>query len=398
MKHISVYDPTANDTQSKVRGIGRYYQTLREALDTIEDIDYPNNSNTIKTETISQFQTTPAHGKDNLLIQYTAHIKSINKDHVVVNPFFNPIQRPISLHNAGNKRIAVIHDIIPLKYPNHFPLGIRGMWYKFLANLAKKKYDIIITDSEASKQDLFNLYKIPLNTIKVIYPTVPRLFLPHLNLQNTHHPFHADQEGIKPEFTPLNLENLAENKHFINLPDFVLYVGDATWNKNLPNLARAIKLTNITCVCVGKVFEPKQSQKKHHPWHTDLLEFLKLVEGDKRFIFPGFVSDIDLLTLYKRAKANILLSHDEGFGLSFIEAGFMSTPSILSDIPVFREIAGTAADYVDRKNPKDIAQKIVEHFYDAQKQEKMSIEAFEQAQEYHPERFKQKWAEVLTII
>ena len=398
MKHISVYDPTAKDAQSRVRGIGRYYQTLREALDTINHMELPKDTNPIKTDTISQFQTTSSNPGDTLLIQYTSDLQKMKKENVVINPFFSPIQKPVSVHKVGNKRIAVIHDIIPLKYPKQFPIGLRGLWYKFLSNRAKGKYDVIVTDSEVSKQDLINIYKIPQNSIKVIYPTVPHMFLPHMDSRNVHHPFHTNAHGIQPEFTQLNFEQMSSNKNLANLTDFVLYVGDATWNKNLPALAQAVKLANVTCVCVGNVFEAKQGKIKPHPWHASLAEFMKMVEGDKRFIFPGFVSDFELMTLYKRAKTNVLLSHDEGFGLSFIEAGFMSTPSVLSDIPVFREIAGNAADYVDRTNPKEIAQKIVEHYYDSIKQEKMSIMAFDRAQEYHPKRFQQKWVEVLTFI
>ena len=39
------------------------------------------------------------------------------------------------------------------------------------------------------------------------------------------------------------------------LKNYVLYVGDATWNKNLVNIARAIKLADVHCVFVGKVFQ-----------------------------------------------------------------------------------------------------------------------------------------------
>jgi glycosyltransferase involved in cell wall biosynthesis len=361
-------------------------------------MEQPKDPGAIKTETVSQFQSTSSNPADNLLIQYTADITRIKKDDIAVNPFFSPIQKPVSVHKVGAKRIAVIHDIIPLKYPKHFPIGLHGLWYKFLSNRAKNNYDVIVTDSEVSKQDLITIYKIPPNQIKVVYPTVPRMFLPHVDSRNDHHPFHTNKEGIQAEFTPLDFAHMSTNKNLANLTDYVIYVGDATWNKNLPALAQAVKRANVTCVCVGNVFEAKPTNKKTHPWHRSLAQFMKMVEGDKRFIFPGFVSDIELLTLYKRAKTNVLLSHDEGFGLSFIEAGFMGTPSILSDIPVFREVAGNAADFVDRTNPKEIAQKIVEHYYDSIKQEKMSIAAFDRAEEYHPKKFQQKWVEILTFI
>ena len=101
--------------------------------------------------------------------------------------------------------------------------------------------------------------------------------------------------------------------------------------------------------------------------------------------------------LYKRAQVNVLVSYDEGFGLSYIEAGCMSTPSVLADIPVFHEIAKDAADFAPPNNPKEIAQKISTLFYDKIQQEKMRIKAFDRASEFHPRRFQSAWVEVLKI-
>jgi glycosyltransferase involved in cell wall biosynthesis len=327
-KKVFVYDPTASDKLSSVRGIGRYLQILKE---NFPEWTYVNNET----------------------------MKQLNSDCVFINPFFNFLQPPLTLRRIAKKQIAVIHDLIPLKYPSHFPPGIKGSIYILLNKLALKNYDLIITDSEASKADIINILHIREDKIKVIYPCLPKVFsmkYPVSSIKNT--------------------------KYEILNTRYCLYVGDATWNKNLVNLARAIKIANVTCVFVGKVFgsvfsmkykvssmENKKKNTKYkildtrylnHPWNKELKEFYDLTKGDKRFIFPGFVPDSELIKFYQQASFNILPSHDEGFGFSFLEAAQFSCPSLLSDIPILKEISGGNAVFFDPKNPQEIAKKITE--------------------------------------
>ncbi len=399
MKTIAVYDPTATDQQSRVRGIGRYFQTLKETFSSISTTHPDGNAN---PSIYAEQSSNPA---DNLYFNYLADLKSLRPEMIFLNPFFNPVQKPLFSGKKTHKQIAVIHDLIPLKYKKKYPTGLKGWWYNFLNKRAIKHYDLIITDSEVSKKDIITLYKVPAEKIRVIYPTVSRLFLPHLDTSEEsiahHHPFHKESNQIIPEFSRLPLDQITKNELLKNLKDYAIYVGDATWNKNLPNLARAIKMTNITCVFVGNVFSAsnvKQLSVKPHPWQKSLTEFLQLALNDKRFIFPGFVSDLELMLLYSNARMNLLMSYDEGFGYSFAEAGYMSTPSILADAPIFREIAGDAAVFANPQDPKEVAQKMSELFYDKIRHEKLSIRAFDRAQEYNPSRFQKDWLGLLQII
>lgn len=70
------------------------------------------------------------------------------------------------------------------------------------------------------------------------------------------------------------------------------------------------------------------------------------------------VSDAKLAVLMKEADALIMASSAEGFGLPIVEALAVGLPAIVSDIPVFREVAGDTALYFDQTDPASLVQAI----------------------------------------
>lgn len=334
-KRIVIFDPTIKDEMSKVRGIGRYLKLLKE---TLKDVAI-----------------------------FTNNLEDITKDSIFINPFFGFFSSPLIKNRNFVQQIAVIHDLIPIKYKSHFPVGIKG-YFNYLKN--KKtliNYDLIITDSENSKNDLIEILKIDEQKIKVVYPTLTNNFL--------------KAETKKPSF--INGSSV-----------FMLYVGDATWNKNLVNLAKAIKKTGITAVFVGKVFNERSDL--NHPWQKDLKSFFTQINGDKNFILPGFVSDSELLWLYKNAICNVLVSYDEGFGFSYLEASSQKTPSVLSDISVFREIAQDDALFTDCQNPSDIADKINNLFKDKALRDTIGEESYERTRFFSQSTFKKNFLSAIN--
>ncbi|MFA5136766.1 MAG: glycosyltransferase family 1 protein [Patescibacteria group bacterium] len=299
-QHIYVFDPTYQDNQSKVRGIGRYLQVLRECFET--EFTFVSSLEAISTSKATS---------------------------TFINPFFNFLRPPLLSKRICAKQIAVIHDLIPLKHASHFPVGLMGKIHIWKNKLALKQYDTIITDSHESKKDIMTILNIPERLIRVVYPALPRIFMQ--KPQQTAPQFVQSKIGDSP---------------------FCLYVGDATWNKNLPHIAHAVNAAQVYAIFVGKVFSTNPSV---HPWNTDFHIFRRLIQNNKKVIFPGFITDQDLISLYAKAAFNILLSRDEGFGYSYIEAASQSCPSLMSTIAVFHEIAGSAACFV---NPESISETI----------------------------------------
>jgi glycosyltransferase involved in cell wall biosynthesis len=335
---VFVYDPTASDKLSAVRGIGRYLQILKE--------NFPEWT-------------------------FSSEIKKLSVSNIFINPFFNFLQPPLIFKKIAKKQIAVIHDLIPLKYPSHFPIGIKGSLYVFLNKLSLKNYDLIITDSEASKSDIIRILGIEEKNIKVIYPCLPKTF--------TEDHKELDAQNDYPKYEIPNTK-------------YCVYVGDTTWNKNLVMLSQAIKRANISCVFVGKAFKNSPTT---HPWQKEFSEFYRSVNGDKRFIFSGFIPDLELIKLYQQSLVNILPSRDEGFGFSFVESSQFGCPSLLSDIPVLKEISGGKAIFFNPESPQELTDKINEINSDKILRNKIGAAAKKRSEFFSPKKFKK---EFLTII
>ena len=86
-------------------------------------------------------------------------------------------------------------------------------------------------------------------------------------------------------------------------------------------------------------------------------ELEKLVPPGAHVVFHNGVTDGEYHEFLRSAAALISLSRAEGYGLPLVEAMALGTPVIASDIPIFREVGGDAALYVDPESP--------EHFADA---------------------------------
>lgn len=71
-------------------------------------------------------------------------------------------------------------------------------------------------------------------------------------------------------------------------------------------------------------------------------ERLQQLAPTAQLIFHNGVSDAVYADLLASATALVHASHDEGFGIPLVEAMRVGTPVIVSDIPIFREIAGDA--------------------------------------------------------
>ncbi len=74
-----------------------------------------------------------------------------------------------------------------------------------------------------------------------------------------------------------------------------------------------------------------------------------------RVLSLGYVSDDELLYLYRHARLSVYPSRYEGFGIPVLESMNLGLPVVVSDIPVFREVAGDAALFAPLDRPELLA-------------------------------------------
>jgi glycosyltransferase involved in cell wall biosynthesis len=145
-------------------------------------------------------------------------------------------------------------------------------------------------------------------------------------------------QGIpQPPATDAEAADAASILAALELPDrFVLSVGTFHPRKNLALIARAYARADsadlLPCLLVG-------------PPPPQPLAALG-VDG-QRLRHLGYLDDAPLAALLRRATALIFPSRHEGFGRPLIEAMALGLPVVASSIPVFRELAGDDALFVD---------------------------------------------------
>lgn len=294
----------------KDRGIGYYTNNLVENLKKDESLDILEFMNINEV-------------KDADLIHY---------------PWFDfyfhtlPLRRKI-------KTVVTIHDVIPLIYPAHYPVGFKGRVNFYLQKLALRSVNTVITDSVTSKKDIIKYLKLK---DELVYPIL----------------LAADADfKILPDSRLLNV------KRKFNLPDqFMLYVGDANWVKNLPFLIEGFSrlkknrlLGNIKLILVGGVFL-KKLDNIDHPELASIKKVNSMVRDlklDEDILRPGKIDKHDLTALYNLATLYVQPSFYEGFGLPVLEALSCGTPVICSNTGSLKEVGGEAVVYFD---PQDMVQ------------------------------------------
>lgn len=211
--------------------------------------------------------------------------------------------------------VVTIHDLIILhfatgkatKLPYLLYLVKRlGYWIELFVGLRKARHVIAVSDT--TKKEIVDHFHIPEKKISVTLEGV---------------------ETGSPRGAPI-----------ISGP-YYLYVGNAYPHKNLSVLLSAMKKIEKTLVLVGGP-----------DYFYDSL--MKEARGMKHIVFFGSANDQQLANLYTHADALVFPSLMEGFGLPALEALSMGCPVVVSDIPVFHEILGEQATYVDPHDPDAI--------------------------------------------
>lgn len=333
--HIAIdISPISNreNIQHRVRGVGSYIRELQKHL--------------------------PEYFPDNLYTFFTRGEKLPEDVNILHIPYFEPffLTLPFAL---ADKTVVTVHDLTPFVFPKNFPTGIKGQLKWRMQRYLLKKTSAIIADSQSSKEDIIKYTGIPDKRIEVVY-LAPSESFKQISDKKTLH-------AIKIKY---------------NLPEkFVLYVGDVTWNKNLPRLVEAARKENIPFVMVGKALVEKEYDFSN-PWNQDLLIVQKMIAESKSIIRLGFVATEDLVGIYNLASMFVMPSLYEGFGLPILEAMSCGCPVVTTKEGSLKEVAGEAAYFVNAYDTEDIAEGVKKVFLSQDLQAELSKKGLQQAKKF----------------
>jgi len=290
-------DTTPLTNQSASRGIGTYTRHLADKLEKIDDV---------KLQLSTQSQPT----------------KDFDPD-VIHYPFFDLFFSTLPIIKTKPK-VVTVHDVIPLIFSKHYPVGIKGKLKLKKQKIALKTADAVLTDSEASKKDIAQYLGINIDKIHVTYL------------------------AGNPAIEHKTIEEVEEAKNKYDLPpNYLLYVGDINYNKNLPQLIKALKHLprRIHLVLLGRSF--KEQDIPEWKWITaqialsdvaDRVQFLPQITGD---------AEDELSAIYSGALAYVQPSLYEGFGLPVLEAMQAKTPVICADNSSLQEVGKGHSVFVE---------------------------------------------------
>jgi glycosyltransferase involved in cell wall biosynthesis len=218
--------------------------------------------------------------------------------------------------------VVTVHDLIPMILPAYRG-SILVRLYTRLVAAAARKADIVLTDSEASKQDIVRLLGILEERVRVIYLAADDVYQPVL-------------DGHR----------LAGSRRKYGLPEsYLLYLGGFDQRKNVPTLLKAFaqlakdsrfegRDSRVHLVMAGRLPE------KGSDFFPDPRSIVQELGIGERVVFTGWVLEEDKPALYSGARALVFPSLYEGFGLPPLEALACGTPVIASNRGSLPEIVG----------------------------------------------------------
>ena len=233
--------------------------------------------------------------------------RRLNRKHPEV--VFSPMQT-IGSFGRRFRLILTLHDTIYYRHrtpPKDLPWYVRVGWRLFHLSYVPQRLtlnaaDIVATVSDTSAAEFarVGLTKRPV----VVIPNAPQRLA---------------EFGVT--VTP-GAENL-------------VYMGSFMPYKNVETLIRAIgMLPDRTLHVLSRISDARRAE----------LESLIDPAGG-RVVFHGGVTDAEYAALLADRAVLVSASLDEGYGLPVAEAIELGVPAVITDMPIFREVAGGGARY-----------------------------------------------------
>lgn len=396
MKKIGL-DLRPLQTGHRERGIGLYaYQLVKHLLELREAqnfhwvffslsnleklpgefLDYPNVS-------VFRIHRWRSFGKLNFIeeqIKFPWDIWRAGVDLVHVLAFDVPDTQPpfFSLVPV----VVTLPDLIPRVFPEAFPQSRLLSVQRLILDQAIKKAKKVIAISQSTKKDAIKFLGLKEKQITVIY------LGPGQTCEKSSTSFEIGEVKKKCGITG----------------DFILYVGDIDYRKNVKVVIEAFSqllyspnfsnFPNLQLVLVGRNFLNESLGEVQ-----EINQFIAKFGLTDKIIKTGFLDSEDLKKLYQRAKLLLFPSLYEGFGLTVLEALSCGCPVVTSNVSSLPEVGGNAVLYADPKNIDENVDKMMEILNWTQDARcKMQEAGFEQVKNFNWQKCAKQTVEIYQEV
>lgn len=214
--------------------------------------------------------------------------------------------------SAGARVAAIWYDLIPLTQPDHFHPELPGPFLAYFRRMLEKA-DLMIAISAAVEAEIADWAA----RLDLAAPALGHAW-PGVRLSSLA-PRRPEIDIILKKPTILIVATLEPRKGH----DLLLDACEALWQTT----------ENFNLLIAGRIgwrverlFE---RLRRHERWNDGLYHFDDLSDGE-------------IVDLYSNAAVLAFPSLAEGYGLPIVEAELAGCPTVVSDLPVFREIASPA--------------------------------------------------------
>jgi len=253
------------------------------------------------------------------------------------------------------KTLVTIHDLSFVRYPEGAEPNLRG-YLSAAVPRSLEEADLILGDSEHTRQDIMELFGVAPERVQVVYPGVDQAF----RVIEDQQALAAVKEGYSLDYP------------------FILSVGTLEPRKNLIRLLDAYAVLRA-----GGDLEHKLVIAGGKGWLYDgIFRRVEALSLQEDVTFLGYLPEEHLPAVYCLSDLLVFPSLYEGFGLPPLEAMACGTPVVTSDSSSLPEVVGEAGLMVPPDDTEALAETIRKVLADSELREDLVRRGLSRAAEF----------------